>query len=1532
MDEPVRGVGSSSIYAALCKDCRRRGDKDPGFEYTTEWRAKVESTGGTASDRCPRCRKLHSLAIKLLAVPYVDLDTVGRVRDAENPTGPLGGLGPLPPTHTRSERRTDLATFAFGLTDRHATDLLRAFETKQVAVLVAGTGSGKSTFIPYRMMYPPAENLIRLIDRGQIIVTEPRRDATSSTAQMVAQVLCRSTAGPEGPVGYMTGENKQDFHGDTNGLVYITDGILVNWLKQGRLGSLGAIVIDEAHELNSNIEFALGYLAHERHRHPHLRILIASATINPQVFIDKFGGPDQVALMSLTDVEKDFGFGHPLWPLEEIDLDAPLWAHQDWARTWPGIGDLKEYTARLSELRVATKEVQPRKWQEAMPGLVAEQVLSILDGTEEGEVLAFLPGLAEINAAIAQIEPKLPKNTRLYPYLRDSPDSVKRAVRAPARAGRRRVIVATNIAETSLTIDGLRFVVDSGLIKRKTWDPATSSERMRTEEHSRFGVQQRWGRVGRKAPGWVFPLYTRAQYEALQASAPPQLTQSNLEAMLLNASAAGIADVEDLALVGADPAVGGEAAARNFALEVARAKRTLEARGATTQDGILTELGRELQRGTTSVGDRAAMLLADTATCTVEVATALAVLSQRSLSQNWFYPGRGWPSEAKLWARRHEDALRLGCGDDLDLVLRVMACCDAGSAEYALGPWVSQSAVRTAQATRSALMDGVSRRVNRGAGTYRSINFALADRARAVLFAALPDLILTRAENGSWLDNTGNAVELERDVAADAEEALGMVRFRDLRSGAIQASNLVLRAPAYADVTDRYSLLLAAAAEPALRDPGGEDRWAERIIGAPVGAIVRAASDDEGLHVTEVVARLDAPANLEPDDETDELDPEAALAEDDEAEVELDAAVDQDEPHADAQIPKRPLHLTPHARATQAPAVLIGDTARGEEYEVVGHVDSERGPVVALRTPAPAGRRVEVVEAVDCVVAGVSVRAGRCLVEVLESDGGVRWVVEGRELGLDPRDNAAGYALAVGASMQLTLTPRRRRVDPSLRPALGRHLQSLSQVPVLCSDGNTRRGYRATIVDDRGGWPRVRLIGSVPDASLIVEWGVRRDWLEGAGVQVITGAELVVTLSSPAECHTRARALPPAGVTLPSRFTIDENSGRLSYRGEISAQVRGQLRRLVSGDPEWEDAVDALWLSSLPFRASGVSAPPPDIAELRKAFPVGSVHEAEVVKVQRTSMTVVVAGGGPAVRIDQSAVGTGVLDVRTLGVQVGDNLTVRIAGTRESGEVAGSVDRVVPPLLAQLDAQLGGLRVTGSVQRTVGSKLLVQIAEGLVGACSLHQVPERDREPGTELTLEVTAASFAPVKKRPEIMLLRLDLSPERVAVEPPGGLGGDSLLPGTWPAEVIETTEDLVRVQFANGARRRIKWRSIGTHGLMMCDRSMTSGLRVDVEVGQATGEGKERRQNLRITSVPTPPIAEQVREHLVGREIDSVVKSNFDPGGRSFCEVWAPGRLDGSWPFGARRPDVGEKVRVRVTGAAIHRGKLQINVVRVD
>lgn len=283
-----RGVVEVQRWSARCKDCVREGGDSDEFNYPESWRNDLVERGQSRSDRCPKHRQQHSRDARTFAAPFVDLDTIASVLDPDNPTGPFGALGPLPTQHALSKDTSDLSEFDFGLEDRHVLQLLEGLREKQVGVVVAGTGSGKSTFLPYRLLRPPAGAAMKLTDAGPIVITVPRRAAARSNAGFVAEKLDKSSVGAGSEIGYrVQGEPAYD---SGTKLLYVTDGSLINWIRDGSYKKFSTIVVDEAHERSKNIDIILGLMRELLPNNPNLRLLIISATIDEGFFVEYFGG------------------------------------------------------------------------------------------------------------------------------------------------------------------------------------------------------------------------------------------------------------------------------------------------------------------------------------------------------------------------------------------------------------------------------------------------------------------------------------------------------------------------------------------------------------------------------------------------------------------------------------------------------------------------------------------------------------------------------------------------------------------------------------------------------------------------------------------------------------------------------------------------------------------------------------------------------------------------------------------------------------------------------------------------------------------------------------------------------------------------------------------------------------------------------------------------------------------------------------------------------------------------------------------
>lgn len=869
-EAPKRGMSASHMRAFTCKDCQRevegiraeiavleargasgnqlkklRGALRARLEkatYNENWAQNLLERGGSRSDRCKDHRQKHRVNIQGLAVAYIDLKTVGEVSDRENPTGPLGGLGPLPTLHDEVEGTSyDLQAVRVGMTDGHVAEMIEKLREKRVLILKAGTGTGKSTFAPYRLMDPPLSTVTqmppgapfaKLTDLGPIIVTEPRVQAAVGVASFVGGVMSGAGGvGPGYPVGYQVSGDRN--HDDACELIYVTDGTMINWLREGRLSKIGTIIVDEAHERSTNIDFILGYLKRELPRYPHLRVIVTSATFNTDFYLEYFGGPENANVMDVPP-EKNFGYGMPFFP----NLDTPEDGEDDIFERWtdpalPLISqnprstaafiethwkgqfaeplhfpddvtteaaeegtegeDVWATTQALADLRF-TGKIPIEEWRERMPGEMAKFVIQLARGLDDagifGDILGFLPTKRTIEPVCEEIERELGRTYKdqVFPLISSLPkDRQKRALAKRRKGDPRKIVISTNLAETSLTVEGVRFVVDSGIIAQSEWDPELAMGSIPTKPHSQSGVRQRWGRVGRKAPGWVFPLYTKGQFLELAEDTPPGSTRDNLEALVMTAKMGGIDDVLSFdwpasfqpSTVQLDE--NATQAREIFVRELLRADSALRAGGAVDNDGHPTSFGKELVRfqGLGSTASALAIMYADRLACVPEVAMVIALLEgsrligQRGLLLDDF----DWPDEWRLEAAERHRGLAALCDDEAELVLLIAAAWEGADPsvppwvdsplrqDWARNWWVSHAGLLEAAKKRQEVLGALSPSMKEE--VKRFIEPALIDRVRGVLTRSMAANIFTKSPDGGY-----QRLDTPRAVMTDEEPHL----------------------------------------------------------------------------------------------------------------------------------------------------------------------------------------------------------------------------------------------------------------------------------------------------------------------------------------------------------------------------------------------------------------------------------------------------------------------------------------------------------------------------------------------------------------------------------------------------------------------------------------------------------------------------------------------------------------------------------------------------------------------------------------
>ena len=384
---------------------------------------------------------------------------------------------------------------------REAERIVELIRAHQVIVVAGETGSGKTTQLP-KMCLAAGRGAA-----GMIGCTQPRRIAARAVASRVAQEL---EVEPGGAVGYQVRFTERV--SESACIKFMTDGILLAEIQSDRfLSAYDTIIVDEAHERSLNIDFLLGYLKTLLKKRPDLKLIVTSATIDTERFSRHF---DDAPVVSIE------GRGYP------VEM-----------RYRPLDGEPAEATARNA-----------RKPQEAGEGIgILDGIVRAVDeATREdprGDMLIFLPGEREIRDAHQALERRKYRETEVLPlYARLSARDQDRIFKPGPQ---RRIVLATNVAETSLTVPRIRYVVDPGLARVKRYSPRGKLERLHIEPISQASANQRAGRCGRTAPGICFRLYAQADFDARPAFTDPEILRASLAGVILRMLSLGLGRVED---------------------------------------------------------------------------------------------------------------------------------------------------------------------------------------------------------------------------------------------------------------------------------------------------------------------------------------------------------------------------------------------------------------------------------------------------------------------------------------------------------------------------------------------------------------------------------------------------------------------------------------------------------------------------------------------------------------------------------------------------------------------------------------------------------------------------------------------------------------------------------------------------------------------------------------------------------------------------------------------------------------------------
>jgi len=411
-------------------------------------------------------------------------------------------------------------------------EILATLRGHQVVVVAGETGSGKTTQLPKMCLEAG------LAERGKIGCTQPRRVAALSVSRRVAEEL-GVTWGRE--VGC-----KMRFNDDTGRdtrVKFMTDGILLAEIQSDpMLRAYSTLILDEAHERSLNIDFLLGYLPGLLRKRGDLKLIITSATIDTEAFSKAFGGAPIIEVSGR------------LWPVEIRYAPIERHARHD------------EEADELSHIEAAVRATE-----------------DALIESDAGDVLVFMPTERDIRETRELLEGSLGSGIEVVGLFGRMPAAEQQRIFAPGP--RRRVIVATNIAETSITLPRIRYVVDAGLSRMSRYNPRTRTKRLPVEDISQSSANQRAGRAGRVQDGTCIRLYGEEDFAKRPRFTQPEIQRANLAEVILRMKAFRLGDIETFPFL--NPPV---------SAAVRAGYRLLHELGALNDTNELTPLGRELAR------------------------------------------------------------------------------------------------------------------------------------------------------------------------------------------------------------------------------------------------------------------------------------------------------------------------------------------------------------------------------------------------------------------------------------------------------------------------------------------------------------------------------------------------------------------------------------------------------------------------------------------------------------------------------------------------------------------------------------------------------------------------------------------------------------------------------------------------------------------------------------------------------------------------------------------------------------------------
>ena len=450
--------------------------------------------------------------------------------------------------------------------DEYRDQIIEQIRINPTSIVMGETGSGKTTEIP--------TFLLDEFPGKKIAITQPRRIATRSVSSYVASKR-GVQLGEE--IGYRM--RFEDHSSEGTMANFVTDGILLQEIKSDPLLlSYDIVMVDEAHERSLNIDFLLGLLKKAQKERKEkgqkeLKIIVTSATLEKEKFKEYFDDSGSIEVPGRTfDVKvesRDVGYDHK--------------GNPDYTRS------------------------------------AANVVSEIVKSREVGDILIFMPRQAEILSTVEKIEELEIPNLEILPlYGLLSPEDQQKVFQK--FGNKRKVIVATNIAETSITIDGIKFVIDSGLINEKDFNPDTGIESQEVRRHAKSGCTQRKGRAGRTSPGTCYRLYSEEDFNNRDNFQKPEIARSNLDHVVLTMKKIGISDVANFDFI--DPP---------DKKAIKQAIDTLILLGALDEEENITEIGNQMSELPLKPELARMLIEAEKYGCTESICTIVAMIGEKSI-------------------------------------------------------------------------------------------------------------------------------------------------------------------------------------------------------------------------------------------------------------------------------------------------------------------------------------------------------------------------------------------------------------------------------------------------------------------------------------------------------------------------------------------------------------------------------------------------------------------------------------------------------------------------------------------------------------------------------------------------------------------------------------------------------------------------------------------------------------------------------------------------------------------------------------